>query len=125
VYSYCEPKETVEFVNVRVKAIGRNPSLTLPKEKKNPTPLSKALKEKRPIYFRDKGFVQIPIYERDLFGIGTKFPGPCLIEEMISTALIPEKWVGEIDEFKNIIITPQASRGTSITRKRIAKRRRP
>ncbi len=106
VYSYCEPKETVEFVNVRVKAIGRNPSLTLPKEKKHPTPLSKALKEKRPIYFRDKGFVDIPIYERDLFGIGTKFPGPCLIEEMISTALIPENWVGEIDEFKNIIITP-------------------
>ena len=106
VYSYSEPKEMVEFVNLRVKAIGRNPSLTLPKEKGAPTPLSKAAKEERPIYFKDKGFVQVPIYERDRFGCGTKIPGPCLIEEMISTALIPEGWVGTIDEYRNMVITP-------------------
>ena len=47
------------------------------------------MKEKRPIYFKDKGFVEVPIYERDRFGSGTKIPGPCLIEETISTALIP------------------------------------
>lgn len=106
VYSYSEPKSTVEFINLRVRAIGRIPSLTLPKEKEAPTPLSKAMKEKRRIYFKDKGFVEVPIYERDRFGSGTKIPGPCLIEETISTAIIPEGWVGVIDEFKNIVITP-------------------
>ncbi len=106
VYSYCEPKETVEFINLRVKAIGRNPSLTLPKEPFDPIPLSKAMKEKRPIYFKDKGFIEIPIFERDRFGCGTKILGPCLIEETISTALIPEGWQGFIDKFKNIVITP-------------------
>jgi N-methylhydantoinase A len=106
VYSYSEPKETVEFVNLRVRAIGRNPTLTLPKEKEDPVPLSKATKEKRPIYFKDIGFVEVPIYERDRFGCGTKIPGPCLIEEMISTALIPEGWIGTIDQYRNIVITP-------------------
>jgi N-methylhydantoinase A len=106
VYSYCETKETVEFINLRVMTIGRNPSLTLPKEPLNPTPLSKAKKENRPIYFKDKGVIEVPIYERDRFGCGTKIPGPCLIEETISTALIPDGWQGFIDEFKNIVITP-------------------
>jgi N-methylhydantoinase A len=104
VYSYSEPKSTVEFINLRVKAIGRIPGLTLPKEKEAPTPLSKAMKEKRSIYFKDRGFVEVPIYERDRFGCGTKIPGPCLIEETISTALIPEGYVGWVDEFRNIVI---------------------
>jgi N-methylhydantoinase A len=107
VYSYSEPKSTVEFINLRVRAIGRIPSLTLPKEKRAPTPLSRAMKEKRRIYFKDRGFVEVPIYERDRFGSGTEIPGPCLIEETISTALIPEGYVGAIDGFKNIVITAQ------------------
>jgi N-methylhydantoinase A len=106
VYSYSEPKENVEFINLRLKAIGRNPSLILPKEKKTPTPLSQALKEKRPLYFRDRGFGETPIYEREPLGCGTQIPGPCLIEEAISTTLIPDGYIGVIDEFKNIVITP-------------------
>ena len=105
VYSYSEPKEQLEFINLRVKAIGRNPALTLPKESKSPTPLTTALKEKRLIYLKDKGFMEIPVYERDRFGGGTGIPGPCLIEETISTALIPSGWIGAVDEYKNIVIT--------------------
>ncbi len=104
VYSYSEPREELEFINLRVKAIGRNPALTLPKESKSPTPLTMALKEKRLIYLKDKSFTEIPIYERDRFGGGTEIPGPCLIEETISTALIPSGWIGVVDGFKNIVI---------------------
>jgi N-methylhydantoinase A len=105
VYSYCEPNEEVEFINLRVKVVGRIPNLTLPRSKEDITPFSKAMKEKRPIYFKDKGFAEVPIYERDRFGCGTKIPGPCLIEETISTTFIPEGCVGVIDEFRNILIT--------------------
>ncbi|HME46450.1 MAG TPA: hydantoinase/oxoprolinase family protein [Syntrophorhabdales bacterium] len=106
VYSYNEPREHVEFINLRVRAIGKNASLSLPEEPTKPTPLSEGLKEKRPIYFKEKGFVEVPIYERDRFGTGSLIPGPCLIEEQISTTLIPHGWVGEIDKFRNILITP-------------------
>jgi len=104
VYSYSEPKESIEFINLRVKAFGRNPRLTLLKEALSPTPLKEALKEKRPVYFKGKGFVEIPVYERVRFGCGTRIPGPCLIEEEISTTLIPFGSKGFIDDYKNIVI---------------------
>ena len=104
VYSYCDPRAPLEVVNLRVKAIGRNPDMTLPREERAPTALAKALKEKRPVYFRDKGFVEVPIYERDRLGAGTTLPGPCMVEESISTTLIPEGYIGSIDEYKNIVI---------------------
>ena len=105
VYSYSEPKEPLEFINLRVKTIGRNPRLTLPKEIMAPVSLSEALKTKRPVYFKDTGFVEIPVYERDRLHGGNEVVGPALIEEMISTTLLPSGWVGVIDEFKNIVIT--------------------
>jgi N-methylhydantoinase A len=107
VYSYNEPREHTEFINLRVRATGKNASLTLPEEPENPTPPAVGLKENRPIYFTDKGFLDVPIYERDLFGSGSLIPGPCLIEEQISTTLIPHGWVGRIDGYKNIVITPK------------------
>ena len=105
VYSYSESMEAVEFINLRVKAIGRNPRLALPKKVISTTPLADARKENRPVYFRGKGFVEIPVYERDRFGCGTEIPGPSLIEETISTTLIPFGSSGFIDEYRNIIIT--------------------
>jgi N-methylhydantoinase A len=111
VYSYSEPREGIEFINLRVKAIGKNPALRFPQFPINPIPPSKALKESRPVYFKDIGFIEIPIYERDPLGCGTKIPGPCLIEESISTTLIPEGWIGEIDGYKNIVMTPNSKFG--------------
>jgi N-methylhydantoinase A len=105
VYSYSEPRERVEFINLRVKTVGRNPQMTLPRETSSPTPLSEALKEKRSVYFKEKGPVEIPIYERSRIGCGTRIPGPCIIEEEISTTLIPFGSRGVIDEYKNVAIT--------------------
>jgi len=106
VYSYNQPKERVEFINLRVRATGKNESLALPEEQEKPTPLSGVLKEKRPIYFKDTGSVEVSVYERDRFRSGSLIPGPCLIEERISTTLIPLGWVAQIDRFRYIVITP-------------------
>jgi N-methylhydantoinase A len=105
VYSYSESMEAVEFINLRVKVMGRNPRLALPKEVISTTPLAGARKENRPVYFRGHGFVEIPVYERDRFGCGTEIPGPSLIEETISTTLIPFGSRGFIDEYRNVVIT--------------------
>ena len=110
VYSYCDPRAPLEVINLRVKAIGRNPNLSLPKVEAAPTPLAKALKERRPVYFRGRGFVEVSVYERGALGAGTVIFGPSVIEEPISTGLIPEGYTGRIDEYRNIVITPQASR---------------
>jgi len=102
-YSYSNPGDMIEFVNLRTRAIGRNPELTLPRYPRSPTPLEKALKEKRTVWL-EQGPAEIPIYERDQFGVGTSVPGPCLVEEDINTIFVPPGDSGLVDEFKNFII---------------------
>ncbi|MBW2027625.1 MAG: hydantoinase/oxoprolinase family protein [Deltaproteobacteria bacterium] len=104
VYSYSEPKAQVEIINLRVRAVGENPGLTLSKSPTNPTPLKDAMKEKRPVYFHGKGWTETPVYERNLLGCGTRIPGPCVVEERISTTLIPDGSEGSVDEHENIVI---------------------
>jgi N-methylhydantoinase A len=104
VYSFSEPNGVVEFVNLRVRATGRNPSLALPRETQPPGPRHPQPKGRRNVYFDQVEWREIPIYERDTLPVGSEIPGPCIVEEQISTTLIPEGFAGTIDEYRNIII---------------------
>jgi N-methylhydantoinase A len=104
VYSFSEPNGVVEFVNLRVRATGKNPALSLPKEQRIPFSHDLQPKTKRKVYFEQVKWREIPIFERDDLPVGSRFPGPCIVEEQISTTLIPEGFAGTIDEYRNIII---------------------
>lgn len=105
VYSYSEPQEVVEFVNLRVRVRGKNPPVSLARESK-PIALSRnGWKAKRNTYFDISGWQEIPVYERKDLATGSKIFGPCIIEETISTALIPNDFSGLIDEYGDLIIT--------------------
>jgi len=103
-YSYSNPGELLEFVNLRTRAIGKNPELTLPRYPVEPTPLSEALKERRTVWL-ESGPAEIPIYDREKLGVGTSVPGPCLVEEDINTILVPTGDAGFVDEYKNFMIS--------------------
>lgn len=103
-YSYSEPGEAVEFVNLRVKAVGRHPDLQLPRRACSGKSADPALKERRPVYFKEKGFVETPVFERDQLGYGTEICGPCLIEEEISSTLVPLGSQLSVDEYGNLVI---------------------
>jgi len=105
VYSYSEPEEVVEFVNLRIRVKGKNPALSLPAEKKDVFLLKNGWKSIREVYFDSLGWKKIPVYERENLSIGSKINGPCLVEEAISTTLIPPEFHCVIDEYRNIIIT--------------------
>jgi N-methylhydantoinase A len=104
VYSYSEPGEVVEFVNLRVRVLGKNPTLTLPEEEPNPVAENVHWKELRGVYLEQGRLQKIPIYERDQLRVGTRIAGPSIVEEQISTTLIPHGFYGRVDEYKNIII---------------------
>jgi N-methylhydantoinase A len=104
VYSYSEPNEVIEFINLRVKVIGKNPALSLPSENKRPFLIEDGWKEMRDVYFENTEWQKIPVYEREQLFAGDKIAGPCIIEETISTTLIPPRFNGIIDKYKNIII---------------------
>jgi N-methylhydantoinase A len=105
VYSYCEPDEIVEFVNIRVTVKGMSSTLTLPQMDSNPVELNKALKEKRAVYFAEKGYRDTAVYERELLMADTIIPGPCIIEEPICTTLVPDDCRAQVDHFGDLIIT--------------------
>jgi N-methylhydantoinase A len=107
VYSYAEPDAVVEFVNVRVRVVGKNPTVSLQRQGLTPIVMDGVWKEMRNVYFEGSGWQEIPIYEREEMQPGTRIRGPAIIEETISTTLIPPRFAGSIDEFRNIIIEPE------------------
>jgi N-methylhydantoinase A len=111
VYSYAEPDAVVEFVNLRVRVMGRNPTLSLQREDLQPVVMDGGWKERRNVYFDGSGWQEIPIYEREALPPGVGMRGPALIEETISTTLIPPGFAGSIDEFRNIIIEQEKAEG--------------
>jgi N-methylhydantoinase A len=102
-YSYSNPEEPVEFVNVRVRAKGKSTIPMLPRYPDAPG-LSAAFKGKRTVWF-DKGGIEIPIYERNLLGVGASLTQPCIIEEELSTTLVPSECSCRVDEYRNLIIS--------------------
>jgi len=109
VYSYAEPDEVVEFVNLRVRVKGLSPDLAFREEPSEPFVPEGGWKEKRDVYFTETGWITIPVYEREDLAVGSRISGPCMIEETISTALVPPGHTGTIDRYRNIVIEPEGA----------------
>lgn len=103
-YSYSNPDEMLEFVNLRVRVKGKTPQVRLPCYPDAPSPLDKAEKERRAVWL-ETGSTEIPIYDRTLIGAKTSLFGPCLIEERVSTTFIPQGCSCLVDEYMNLVIT--------------------
>jgi len=88
-YTYSNPDEMLEFVNLRVRVKGKTPQVRLPYYQHAPTPLDKAEKERRTIWL-DTGPAEVPVYNRARLGAKTSLVGPCLVEERVSTTFIPQ-----------------------------------
>lgn len=110
-YEYSDPAEPVEFISLRLAAIGKVPEVELrhQREKFVSSPQPKA---QRPVYFIETGIRDALVYDREKLLPGQTFAGPCLIEERTSTTVIPPAWQGSVDDYRSLILTP-ASGGES------------
>ena len=70
VYSYSEPGEAVEFINLRVRIKGKNPPLSLSKESQKADTVNNGKKGDRAVYFGGMGWRDIPVFERELLPAG-------------------------------------------------------
>ena len=83
-YAHHAADEPVEMVNYRLVAIGRRPTLALPKVTGNG-----AKAKRRTVYFEDPAkAVECPVYDRPTLAPGTKIDGPALIQEYASTTVM-------------------------------------
>jgi N-methylhydantoinase A len=105
IYAYGEPSEPVEFVSLRLAAIGKVEAVQLPKLSRaggQATP-----RDARPVYFPELGqYVPTQIYARSDLRPGQVLAGPALVEESTSTTVIAPGWTGALDPYGNLLITP-------------------
>ncbi|MBN1682472.1 hydantoinase/oxoprolinase family protein [Candidatus Bathyarchaeota archaeon] len=100
IYSYFNPLEEVELVNLRLRVIGEI-------EKPKILPLKQVMKltpiEYRKVFFEDVGWKETPVYKREFNRWNKKLEGPAIIEQYDSTAILYPNWTAENDYIGNLI----------------------
>ncbi len=85
-YGFSLEGEPVEFVNLRVSAIGLSELgnvLQAPAEGDDAEPVAH-----RPVAFRGAGYIETPVYRRQSLPAGFELVGPAIIEETDSTTVV-------------------------------------
>lgn len=103
-YGYYDPNNEVQIVNVRSEAIGLVEKPKLKKLEVELKDIKEALISEREVYFEETGKIICPVYDRSKFGIIKAVKGPCIIEQMDSTTVIPPNTIFDVDQFGNIIV---------------------
>lgn len=104
-YGYSKPEALVQCVSYRVCAIG-----IIDKPDLKPEPLQPEAPLPQPIAHRSVLFqgaqhrVETPIYLREALVPGQQVPGPCILEQMDTTIVVPEDWTIYVDGYHNLIV---------------------
>ena len=104
-YGTSAPKEPADLVSLRVTVLG-----TMKKPPKHSVDVGTAAPEQaslrgiKPVYFRQGGWAETPVYKRDLLRAGNQITGPALIEEHASTTVVQPGDALRVDELGNLQI---------------------
>jgi N-methylhydantoinase A len=85
-YGFSLEGEPAEFVNLRIVAIG--PSNLETEHVWDLTETDPVPVRTRPVSFRETGFVDTPVYRREMLPAGLAIDGPAIIEEPDSTTVV-------------------------------------
>lgn len=110
-YGYYNADAPIQFVNFRCEAIGvvQKPNLTeLTDEMVDP---SVAEICRRLVYFEESDLpIECPVYDRAKFGKIERVNGPCIVEQMDSTTVIPPNTYFSVDKYGNLLVRTFASK---------------
>jgi N-methylhydantoinase A len=101
-YGYARHTEAVEFVNLRVVALGRLPEFRAKKRAARTQGAAESIGT-REVFFAGEP-VQSPIYVRNLLPEGAEILGPAIVEQMDSTVVILPDYRAVADSYGNLII---------------------
>ena len=104
-YGFAAPAEPVEFVTLRLTAIG---TIAKPRLRELPAgsgDATAALRAVRQVCFAEAGgFVDCPSYDRYRLPAGAVIDGPAIVEEMDSTTVIHPGYRARVDRYGNLLI---------------------
>jgi N-methylhydantoinase A len=105
-YGHSTPGESIEIVNLRVRARGIIPKPKLKLLAHANGKVRNILKGERKVCFLvSEGFVATPIFDRYQLRADDRIAGPAIVEELDSTTVIYPGYQGRIDEFGSIHIS--------------------
>lgn len=93
-----------EIVNLHLTAFGNVQKPELQKLESTGRELESALKETRQVFYEDGGWIQTPVYHRNLLEAGMSVEGPAIIEEPTATTVFYEGQTLTVDTYGNLLI---------------------
>ena len=101
-YGHSNPEESIEFVNLRVSAVGELPRHT---EDSSGKPKSRQASPRttRQVIFEGNA-VESGVYDRSDLKPGDRFDGPAIVEELSCTTVVPPLVEALVDAYGNIVI---------------------
>jgi N-methylhydantoinase A/oxoprolinase/acetone carboxylase beta subunit len=102
-YGYADEKRPVEVVNLRVKAVGLTEKPGLAEVEPGGKDPSGARLDRRVMRFGGRDF-KAGVFAREKLRAGNCLPGPALILDYESTAVVPPDFDGRVDKHGNLII---------------------
>ncbi|MFD1427718.1 N-methylhydantoinase A [Kroppenstedtia sanguinis] len=103
-YTFKLEEAEMEVVNLHLTAFGSVEKPALKKLQLKGGTATDALKEKRPVYYEQEGWVDTVVYNRAKLEPGMAFSGPAVIEEQAAVTVIYPDQKASIDEYGNLII---------------------
>jgi N-methylhydantoinase A len=101
VYGFRDPDSAVEVMTERLRVSGRIAPVRLPEA----SATGEAPTGARRRVFLDGTWHDVPVRGRGTIGLRDVLPGPMIVEQGDSTALILPGWTGRMDRIGNLVIT--------------------
>lgn len=97
-----EGEQDVELVNLRIQAVGEQhrPEIAMVANDRSPAGPAQV----RKAFWKETGWVDCPIFDRQSLAVDQKLAGPAIIEEYGSTTVVPKGWTATGDSYGNLIL---------------------
>jgi N-methylhydantoinase A len=102
-YGHGAMDAPIEVVTCRCRAIGRVEPPAWPRWREgHPGPP----RGRRRVYFRRAGgWLDTPVFERDVLAVDQRIAGPAIVEEWASTVVVPPGWRAVVDRVGNLVLS--------------------
>jgi len=104
-YTYSEPHNAVEVVNIESTLYGHVDRPQSPRLKKGLHPAKALVGRRKAIFTTDCKLIDAPIYDGSKLGAGAMIKGPAIIEEVTTTIVIEPGWSARLDVGGSYIMT--------------------
>ncbi|MCS5722722.1 hydantoinase/oxoprolinase family protein [Herbiconiux sp. CPCC 203407] len=103
-FGHSDASEKVELYSIGIEAVG---TLQRPETgTAGAAPAASASPDSsRPVYFRETGWNDTPVYERENLAPGAVFQGPAIVEEREATTVVTPNVSGVVDPGGNLVLT--------------------